>query len=80
MHAYVAECEREDVAPQTLARLKWNVAQEEIYAMARNASAERRIELFNELALEARAAGADPPPMALAALARIYWDQHRWPP
>jgi hypothetical protein len=77
MRAYVAECEREDVAAQTLARLKWTLAEEEIYAMPQNASAERRIEMFNELALEARAAGAGPPPTALAGLARIYWDQHR---
>ena len=77
MGAYVADCEREGVAAQTLARLKWNLVQEEIYATARTASVDRRIDLFNELALEARAAGADPPPMALAGLARIYWDQHR---
>lgn len=77
MRAYVAECERERVAPQTLARLKWNLVQEEIYATARTASVDRRIAMFSELALDARAAGADPPPMALAGLARIYWDQHR---
>jgi hypothetical protein len=36
-----------------------------------------RIEMFNELAQQARAAGTDPPPIAPAGLARIYWDQHR---
>jgi hypothetical protein len=77
MRAYAAECERQGVAPQTLARLKWTLVEEEIYATARTASAARRIEMFNELALEARAAGAEPPPMALAGLARIYWDQHQ---
>jgi Domain of unknown function (DUF4034) len=77
MRAYVAECEHEGVAAQTLARLKWTLAEEDVYASARSASAERRIELFNELAAQARAAGADPPAMALAGLARIYWDQHQ---
>jgi Domain of unknown function (DUF4034) len=77
MRAYIAECEREHLTDQTLARLKWSLAQEEIYDMPQNTSVERRIALFTDLALEARAAGAAPPPMALAALARIYWDQHR---
>lgn len=77
MRAFVEECEQERVAPETLARLKLNLVQEEIYATAGSASVERRIALFNDLVSEAGAAGADPPPMALAGLARIYWDQHR---
>jgi hypothetical protein len=77
MRGYVAECERAGVAAPTLVRLKWILAEEDVYANARNASAERRMQLFTELTLEARAAGADAPPLALAGLARIYWDQHR---
>ncbi len=79
MRAYAAECQRAGVPAQTLGKLKWNLDDEEIYATARNSSVERRTELFSDLIADTRAAGANPPPIALAGLARIYWDQHRRP-
>lgn len=77
MRAYVAECELEHVAPQTLAALKLNLAIEVVYVESRRAAPERRIELFSEVLSEAQAAGSGPPPMALAGLARADWDLNR---